>query len=209
MKASEFQWFSAGLLIGFVAITGCAPIKVLPIDSSHHFNHICINENRSVQVPDFVAIMQEGFELNGISSELVTGPMPRDCEYSVNYTARRSWDIKLYLTQAQIDIQRDGRAIASASYNLKGTLTRGLDERADTREKILPLINTLLGKPPAYKHSIVTSIESPLPTPRAGTRPVRSSELSRRLSELKDALDAGLITQQEYDAKRKALLDEL
>jgi hypothetical protein len=36
-----------------------------------------------------------------------------------------------------------------------------------------------------------------------------SGELARKLSELKDAFDAQLITQGEYEAKRKALISEL
>ncbi len=36
-----------------------------------------------------------------------------------------------------------------------------------------------------------------------------SSELARKLSELKDAYDAQLITKDEYEAKRKTLIAEL
>lgn len=205
----SFRSLTLGMFPAFALISACAPIKVLPVDSTHRIAHVCIQENRSVQVADFVAVIQEGFEINGITSELAVGPLPSHCQYSVTYTARRSWDIKLYLSQAQIDIQRDGRAIASASYDLKGTSTAGLDEHADTRTKILPVINTLLGRAPARKHTIVSSIESPLPAVRMDTRSAKSSDLSRKLSELKDALDAQLISQQEYDSKRKALLDEL
>jgi hypothetical protein len=199
-----------GVVIFAAVIAGCTPVKVLPVGGSHHIEHVCILRNPSVQVADFLPVMQEGFEHNGISSEVANGTIPPHCDYTASYTARRSWDFKLYLSQAQIDIQHGGKAIASASYDIKNGSSDGLDEHAGTRAKMLPVIDTLLGKPALRKHTIVSEIASPLPT--VVTRDTQSggqTDLSRKLSELKDALDSRLITQQEYDAKRKALLDAL
>jgi hypothetical protein len=199
-----------GVVMCAMVVAGCTPIKVLPVGSSHHIEHICILQNSSVQVADFLPVMQEGFQLNDITSEVVNGAMPSHCTYTASYTARRSWDIRLYLSQAQIDIQHGGKAIASVSYDIKNGQSDGLDEHASTRAKMLPVIDTLLGKPALRKHTIVSEIGSPLPTTSSSdTRPSGQANLSRKLSELKDALDARLITQQEYDIKRKALLDAL
>jgi len=199
------------LILGsYTALTGCTAVTVKPISADNRVEHICIQQNPRVTVKDFVPVMQEGFNKHGISSQLVTGSLPAGCEFSATYTALRSWDFATYLSEAQIDIQRDGREIASANYHLraKGGLT--LTKFADTRSKILPVIDELLAqiarpdhvtRPPAA--AVVTS---PAPDSTA-SKP--SGALSEKLASLKDAHDAGLITKEEYESKRSALISEL
>ena len=192
------------------SIAGCSAVKVTPVNPSHRIEHICIQENRKVQVDGFVVVMQEGFQKHGITSELISGLIPKDCVYSASYVGFRSWNGRVYFSQAQIDLQRDGQTIASASMDLKNGRARERDRKADVRTKLIPIIDTLLGQPPQRGQSIKTTVNSPLPIPGRGPeRDKQPGDLAKRLSELKDALDAQLISPAEYEAKRKTLIESL
>ncbi len=44
----------------------------------------------------------------------------RASRHTGSLAAKQTWDMATYMTDAQIDILRDGQAIASANYHLKG-----------------------------------------------------------------------------------------
>ncbi len=58
----------------------------------------------------------------------------------------------------------------------------------------------------AYRMSLARPMAAPAPAPAASSAPVSSAE---RLRQLKGLLDDGLISQAEFEAKRKQLLDEI
>jgi hypothetical protein len=191
-----------------IALGGCTAVSVKPVAAEQRIDHICIQENPRVQVADFVSVMQEGFKKHGISSQVVKGDAPAKCLFTSTYTARRSWDMAPYLSLAQIDIHRDGRPIASANYHLRAGGGLSLTKWANTRSKILPVIDELLRQlPPSSR--VVDSVAVLPPAAEAKSQAAEqvSSELVRKLSELKDAHDAQLITDDEYNAKRKSLMD--
>jgi hypothetical protein len=192
-----------------MALAGCSsgpPIE--PVPAGEKINHICIQKNPRVMVDDFTIVMQEGFMKRGISSTLFDGDAPSACIYTATYTALRSWDIKMYLAEARIDIYRMGQPIASAPWRLTGRSRRYPYRMADTRTKIGPVIEALLAQvsapdPEAQKIAIASMNAS------SSSSSSSRSELTRKLSELKDAFDAQLISREEYDAKRKELIDQL
>ena len=119
----------------------------------------------------------------------------------------------MYMTDAQIDIQRDGRQIASANYHLKGKGGFALNKWAGTRSKILPVIDQLLAQVPSTGRIVTSESNSAaaIKEPQAVAVPTSTdarSDLGQRLASLKDAYDAQLITKEEYDAKRKELLEK-
>ncbi len=198
------------LIAACALLDGCTSVRVKPVGAENHIDHICIQNNPRVLVVDFVSVMQEGFQKYGITSQTFTEPAPRSCLYTATYTALRSWDFAPYMTDAQIDILRDGRPIASANYHLKGKGGLSFNKWANTSTKILPIIDTLLAQVTRPTHVVTTGSDAP---PVAQAHPAEaappSGELARRLSQLKDAFDAHLITRDEYDAKKKELLAEL
>ena len=211
-----FRLAIAGLLLAVAS--GCTAVRVQPISADHTVDHICIQHNPKVQVSDFVSVMQEGFTKYGITSQVINGNASRGCGYTATYTARRTWDITTYLSQAQIDVQRDGRQIATAHYHLRGKGGFALNKWAGTRSKILPVMDQLLAKvkTDGQGKTLVSAAPTAMPEP-AEAAPVRvvnadapaNSELAVKLAHLKDAYDAQLISQAEYDAKRKELIDRL
>ena len=78
--------------------------------------------------------------------------------------------------------------------------------RAETPEETAA--RPVIPAPVAPARAVETVMPQPSPPPRPAT-PSPSSEFEQRLTILKRAHDQGLITDQEYAAKRKALLDSL
>jgi hypothetical protein len=210
MRCSSSVKNIAALAIMCAAFAGCTSVTVKPLPAQTRIQHICIQDNPRVQVGDFVSVMQEGFQKHAITSQLVNTNAAGKCEYTSTYTATRTWDMAMYMTDAQIDILRDGRQIAFANYHLKGGGGLSLNKWANTRTKILPVIDEMLALLPVSDQFVTVSATAP---PLISEKPVTEgqskSELARKLSELKDAFDAELITKEEYEAKHKALIDEL
>ena len=171
---------------------GCTSVHVKPISADNHVDHICIQTNPKVQVSDFVSVMQQGFQKHGISSQIVGEQVPKNCLYTSTYVARKSWDMAPYMVDAQIDILKDGRPIASANYHLKGRGGLALNKWASTQSKMMPVIDQLLAQLNPNRQVVTAPAAVPQPASQAmpeqaslNTEP--SSELSRKLSNLKDA----------------------
>lgn len=203
------------VLLTCALLGGCTAIRVQPVSSQERIDHVCIERNPRVTIGDFIPVMQEGFRNHGIESSVVDSSA--NCRYTSVYTARRTWDITTYLSQAQIDIRRDGRTIATAHYHLRGKGGFALNKWAGTRTKILPVMEQLLSQLPRPDKYTVRTIVEPAPevlpvstlTSATNSDKPTEGELLRKLSELKDAYEAQLITREEYEAKRRALIDAL
>jgi len=125
-------------------VAGCTSVKVQPVDPSLTILHVCIRQNPQVEVSDFLTVLQEGFERHAISTEVYYGNRPRHCEYILTYSARRSWDLKTYLSQAELRLLRRGQQIASADYHLRAKGGLSLTKFAGTKSKMDPVIDKLL-----------------------------------------------------------------
>lgn len=133
----------SALALGLVWLTGCTAVQVQPLASAPA--QMCIEENPKVQVSDFVPVMREGFSRHGIATQLYRQPLPAECEYVINYTARRSWDVVTYLSVAEINIQdAQRRTVASANYHLRGKGGLSMMKWQSTKTKMDPVIDQLL-----------------------------------------------------------------
>jgi hypothetical protein len=130
-------------LLSFV-LTGCTTITVQPVDRALALKHVCIQDNPKVILSGFVPMLQEGFSRHGISTEVISGEIPAQCEYVLTYTALRSWDITVYLTEAELRLKKDGKEVASAIYHLKGKGGFSLVKWAGVKSKMNPVIDELL-----------------------------------------------------------------
>lgn len=125
-------------------ITGCTAVDVRPVDNLAEILHVCIQENPKVLVTDFVPVLEAGFERYGISTELTSGAIPNHCEYVLTYSARRSWDMAPYLSQAELRLSYAGREVAWAHYHLRNKGGLALNKWAGTSSKITPVLDELL-----------------------------------------------------------------
>ncbi|MBU0622367.1 MAG: hypothetical protein KJ795_11000 [Gammaproteobacteria bacterium] len=127
-----------------VLLAGCVSISVKPVDSKVSIQHVCIEDNPKVVVSDFMQALRDGFDRNEISSEIYTGTKSTNCEYQVTYTANKKWALAgSYLSHAEIRIEKDGRYVASATYNSKGLANGSF---TTTKEAIDPVIDEMLNK---------------------------------------------------------------
>jgi hypothetical protein len=190
---------------------GCTAVRVQPVAAAEQIRYVCIQENSKVMVDDFVPVLQDGFRRYGISTEIIQGSSrPERCEYVLTYTALRSWDLAPYLSYAELRIDKGGRAIASAQYRLRGKGGLSLTKWASTKAKIDPVIDELLGA--AGTHQVVAEdvtrrVPPAVQADQLSTASTSSIEL--RLRELQQLKDRNLITDAEYEERRRAILREL
>jgi hypothetical protein len=129
-----------------VLLSACTSVTVRPVDPSLNMRLVCIQENPKVQVSDFVQVVRDGFDRHGIATEVFAGQRSEKCEYTLTYTALRSWDFTPYLSHAELRIEKNGRQVAYAEYHLIGKGGLSLTKWASTKEKIDPVIDALLKK---------------------------------------------------------------
>ncbi|MDR2365528.1 MAG: Sbal_3080 family lipoprotein [Zoogloeaceae bacterium] len=125
------------------AFSACTTVQVSPIDPDLALLHVCIKKNPKVQVTDFVQVLEDGFSRHGVTTEVFSGKKPEHCEFVLNYTALRSWDISPYLSHAELRITRNYRPVATATYHLEGKGGLSLMKWEGTKAKMDPVIDQL------------------------------------------------------------------
>jgi hypothetical protein len=103
---------------------------------------VCIEDNPEVAISDFLIIVQNEFMRHGIMTEIYEDEPPKNCEYRMTYTARRSWDLAAFMATAYLRIEQGPRTVAYASYKHAGGF--GLNKYASTESKMKRVINELL-----------------------------------------------------------------
>ena len=127
---------------------GCTTIQVQSIESGLAPQHICIRDNPAVQVSDFVEVVRARLTYHHITTEVFTGAAPAQCQYVLTYTALRSWDLKPYLSHAEVYLTYDGRQVASGTFHLRGKGGYALTKYNGTKKKMDPVIDQLIGAAP-------------------------------------------------------------
>ncbi len=184
------------LTTSFAVLAACSTNRLGPIDANEGIDHLCIQKNPKVKVNDFIPALEEGFARHGVTSEVYEGVVPRHCRYAVKYTAVQKWNLQFNMTDAKIDIFRDGRAIASGKFMLKPFSPL---QMASTQKKLFPVIDELfvnVSQPIAVVRKAPERPNEPLTSP---------ASIERELNALVDAYTSGRITKEEYFARRKAL----
>lgn len=98
-------------------------------------NEVCIVKNPRVTIANALPAIQNGFERRGVRTHLVEFSDDCPCAYTVEYSARRSWDAATYLRTAHVVLNKDKRPVARAEYKAGPfTLTKWgrTEERLDT-----------------------------------------------------------------------------
>lgn len=125
------------------ALPACTSINVKKVDArKHDIKLVCIEENPKVQVSDLLMVLENGFNQRGIDTMVYHGKVPERCNYTLWYTARRSWDVATFLREADLRLRHGDQTIATASYRHSGGLA--LNKWASTASKLDPMIAQLL-----------------------------------------------------------------
>lgn len=126
------------------SVAACTTIQVTNVDPARdRLQRVCIVENPAVTVDGFLTILQQEFLRHGIRTNAYPATaVPADCEYQMQYTARRGWDMVTYLKFAELRITRSGELVGAATYRHAGGF--GLNKYASTETKMHRLIDKLL-----------------------------------------------------------------
>lgn len=154
-----------------IVLSGCTSVEVKRADPATGMRHVCIEENPRVTVPDFLTVLRDGIDRNGLSSEVYREQRPAHCEFVLTYTALRSWDLGTYLSHAELRIERDGRQLASAQYHLRGKGGFSLTKWQGVETKMNPVIDELFADYRKGAFGPLPRPEASASTPRNATSP--------------------------------------
>jgi len=133
-------------LILSVILAGCTSVEVRPVDGSLKMSHVCIEENPKVIVKGFVSTLENVFEDHLITTEIYKSKKPSHCEFTLKYTALRSWDFAPYLSHAELRLYRGSVRVGYAEYHLNGKGGLSLVKWAGVKSKMTPVIDKLLAQ---------------------------------------------------------------
>lgn len=126
--------------------TACTAVKVEPLAASHTDTPVCIVKNDDVIVPNFLNVVQNGFNRHDVDTKVFRNEAPKSCNIILTYTALRSWDIAPYLSHAEIWLRKqNGEQIAYAQYHIRGgSVCLALNKWASVESKMDPVMDKLL-----------------------------------------------------------------
>lgn len=139
MKLFRFAVFAAA-----VVVAGCTSVTVRPVASAVQLHNVCIVNNPRVIVSDFVPVLRDGFSRHNIATTVVDQPQAASCPVTLTYTANLHWDMKPYLSHAELRLWEGGKQIGFAQYHLNGNGGLDLGKWRSTQAKMDPVIDELL-----------------------------------------------------------------
>jgi hypothetical protein len=201
MKTRFGSYLKQSTILGSSILVGCTSVTVMPLDSSHKVQKVCIRENPKVTVSDFVTVVRNGLSRHEIDSEFIpfnpqntTVPLeepeesnydryymyitklPDTCDFSLAYTARRSWDIGTYLSVADIEVSDKTSLIASANYHLIRKGGFSLFKWQGVETKMAPVMDELLQQYPLTDFQNTQQQNTPPAIPLNSSQPLDVQE---------------------------------
>ena len=135
-------------LIAVSLLAGCANVT-----TSEHYqgfegkpDKVCIINNPATKISLVVSGIGKALNRRGVEYSFVDSRDQCDCEYTIDYVARRSWDFTTYLGSADMTLYKNGKAVSSANYNA-GEMT--FTKWGRTEERIDNVVGQLFGEPNA------------------------------------------------------------
>lgn len=131
--------------LAVLALSACTSVQVQKIDATQHaIEEVCIVRNPQVAVSDMLSVLESGFMRHGIATRVIANAASfKDvCAYTLEYTAKRSWDITPFLAFAELRLRKDSKAVAMATYRHSGGFA--LNKWASTETKLQPVMDELL-----------------------------------------------------------------
>ncbi len=134
------------LLAAVICLAGCTSIDVRPLQYAADLKEIKLLDNPKVIVDDFVPVMEWNFSQRGIALKRVPQFTQVGAnEYSIRYSARRSWDLTTYLSDAYVNVYKGNLLVAYGKYHLTGgAWSLSLLKWQGVETKMKPVYNELL-----------------------------------------------------------------
>ena len=129
------------------SVVGCAiQTAVRPLAPNRDVAEICILENPKVIIADFLPVLQEGIQRNGLRSK-VYREVPSTCAYVLEYIAFQRWDFTPFMSEANINLYNAKELVGTVSYKLPSGIFGGGGVNPakwnSTKEKLDPLLDEL------------------------------------------------------------------
>jgi hypothetical protein len=188
------------LLVFSVGMTGCSISQTIDPLEPAQVSQVCVLDNKDIFMDGFQPEVQRQIEEKHIPTKVYTGPRPAECSHYFEYTANWQWDMAMYLTYAEFRVY-DAKGLAgSAFYDARNGGGR-LDKFGHTADKIRPLIDQLFSSVSVGPGLVAAQTES--------ATTASTSDRSTRLLELQKLHTQGLITDEEFSARKQAILGEI
>jgi putative oligomerization/nucleic acid binding protein len=206
----------ASFAIAGLALAGCTTLETSPVSTKEPITFTCIRFNPDNNVDDLVSVIQSRFQYHGIQTMLIRDAnLPPQCQYVLEYTADRWWDLAPYMVDAKLTLTKSGVMVGSGHYHLNGHGGLSLDKWAGTASKLDPVIDAML-------QNTSSAIRAPLvPTPirntelnsayQASTPGITTpqEDVYTQLTKLDDLRKKGIITDAEFDTQKKKILEAI
>lgn len=143
------MYFKITSVIGVIALlSACTSVRVDPVSytQQQNFQDVCIVNNTKVIVKDFVPTIQKRLMYHGVRSRVIDANATEFCQYRMEYTAKRSWDLAPYLSSAELRVYQNQAMIAQAEYHLRGQGGLALNKFSSVESKMNPVVDKLLGR---------------------------------------------------------------
>jgi hypothetical protein len=125
---------------------GCSTVTVRPVSVSAPIKHVCIEDGSQMCFDgQLIGVIRDGFERHGITSEIYSGKAPANCKYTLAYMCERTWDFSTFMRHAEIRLYQDLSQIGYAEYHLPGKGGLDFSKWENTKSKMDPLIDRMLG----------------------------------------------------------------
>jgi hypothetical protein len=125
---------------------GCTSVKVEPISQAYKISHLCIEENPRIIYPSFVRGLQHVLTDQGVTTQLYSGNLPAGCVYYMTYSAIQSYDMKLYLSHAELNLYKGPQRVGTAQYHLLAEGGLALNKWDSIENKLAPVMDQLFGQ---------------------------------------------------------------
>ena len=216
------------ILAASVLLSGCSTLQKVNKLEAGKVNLVCIAEHKEVR-ENVLEVIKEGLTNHGVKFRVIPGSYQiknnlwiptvqpdqvAGCDAVLFYVANWNWDITMYMKFANLwmttpDIKQ---RLGDASYDARSSLNKFINARA----KILELVDGLFeqykntGQPNVSKVEPVQN--SVAKSPALEVKKIEgtsTSPTSDKLRELQDLRKEGLISEEDYQKKKKQLIDQL
>jgi hypothetical protein len=187
-------------LIGIAAgLAGCSITQTVDPLKQARVSQVCVLDNKDILMDEFQPEVQKQIEAKHIPTMVYTGARPPQCSHYLEYTANWQWDMAMYLTYAEFRVYDSKGQVGNAFYDARRGGGR-LDKFGHTADKIRPLIDELFGS---------VTVGPVLVPAQSSSAATSGKDAAARLQELQKLHDQGLISDDEFNEKRQAILGEI
>lgn len=187
--------------LALLPIAGCSIKQTVTPVPAQEIAEICVKRNNTVMMDGFLPAVQRQIEAHGIPTSVYELSPPARCQHTMDYTAQWRWDLAMFLWYAELRLYGGKDMIGRVEYDARSGGGRP-DKFGTTEEKIGPLIKELLANVRYRPRPAAAAVTHHIDTTTA-------DDPESKLRQLKWLRDEQLISDEEYEAKRREVLDRL